>query len=265
MSEVSSYKGGLGLPFSTLSEEEKSKVKYIITDVDDTITRRGKLTPEALKALWDLKFAGKTIVLLTGGSAGWADCYIRQWPVDIVIAESGAVMMGHAPDGSIIYTVNPLIKQPETNERRQKLLKVTAGLALSSDQYARLFDIAYDKAKLTSDEIRILKNTIKLSGAYYAESSIHVNVWFAPYDKRSALEHFMRALYNIDGKRLREESVYLGDSYNDQPMFEYIPLSVGMHFIEDHRNEFQHLPMYITKGEGGVGFAEFTRELLRTN
>lgn len=263
MSDHEALRGGLGLPFSILSEEEKSRIKYVITDVDDTITRRGKLTPEALKALWDLKLAGKTIVLLTGGSAGWADCYIRQWPVDTVIAESGAVMMGHAPDGSIVYTVNPLIKQPEVNEKKQKLMKATAGLALSSDQYARLFDIAYDKARLSPEEIRILKNTIKLSGAYYAESSIHVNVWFAPYDKRSALEHFMKSLYNVDSQELRKHSVYLGDSYNDQPMFDYIPLSVGMHFIEDHRDEFQHLPLYITKGEGGVGFAEFANELLR--
>ena len=263
MSAIDSYEGGLGLPFSTLSEQEKSKVKYIITDVDDTITRRGKLTPEALKALWDLKFAGKTIVLLTGGSAGWADCYIRQWPVDVVIAESGAVMMGHKGDGSIIYTVNPLIKQPEANEKRQKLLKATAGVPLSSDQYARLFDVAYDKAKLTLEEKHILENTIKMSGAYYSESSIHINAWFAPYDKLSALLHFMKSLYNVDESTLRRESVYLGDSYNDQPMFASIPLSVGMHFIEDHRAEFKFLPKYITEGEGGVGFAEFARELLR--
>ena len=74
-----------------------------------------------------------------------------------------------------------------------------------------------------SKVIAIGKNAF--SGAYYAESSIHINVWFAPYDKRSALEHFMKALYNVDSRTLKEESVYLGDSYNDQPMFQFIPLS----------------------------------------
>lgn len=262
MSESLDIKGGLGLPFSVLTEEEKSRIQYIISDVDDTITTRGKLYPETLKALWDLKLAGKTIVLLTGGSAGWADAYIRQWPVDTVIAESGAVMMGRDRDGNVVYTVNPLIRQQEVQEKKQKLLKATAGLALSTDQYARLFDIAYDKAKLSEEEIRILKNLIKGMGGFYAESSIHINVWFSPYDKRSALKYFMSSLYNVSEDELKERSVYLGDSFNDQPMFAYIPLSIGMHFIEDHRDEFKNLPLYITEGEGGIGFCEFTKELL---
>ena len=62
-----------GLPFSSLTEEERRAVEIIVSDVDDTITKRGKLYPEVLKSLWLLKRKGHMIVLVTGGSSGWAD------------------------------------------------------------------------------------------------------------------------------------------------------------------------------------------------
>ena len=133
---------GEGLPFNGFTEEEAKDVDIIVSDVDDTITSRGKLLPEALSALWDAKHAGKMIVLVTGGSAGWADAYIRQWPVDLVIAEGGAVALAHGKDGSIVYKFNPHIL-PDVKKKRENLLRATAGLSLSSDQYARLHDSSY--------------------------------------------------------------------------------------------------------------------------
>ena len=91
-----------GEPFRGFSEEEKARIEYVVSDVDDTITRKGKLYPEALRALWKLKTNGKMVILLTGGSAGWADAYIRQWPVDAVIAEGGALILAHGPDNDVL-------------------------------------------------------------------------------------------------------------------------------------------------------------------
>ena len=101
--------GERGLLFSGLSEEEKESIEIVVSDVDDTITKNGKLYPNALQSLWKLKRMGKMIILLTGGSAGWSDVYIRQWPVDAVIAESGAVILAHGKGGSIVYKFNPMI------------------------------------------------------------------------------------------------------------------------------------------------------------
>ena len=255
---------GQGLPFSGLSEEEKGRIEIIISDVDDTITKNGKLYPNALQSLWKLKRMGKMIVLVTGGSAGWSDTYIRQWPVDAVIAESGALILAHGKGGGIVYKFNPMI-DPMYQKKKENLMKLTAGLQLSSDQYARLYDIAYDKKSLKEQEIKTLKGMVQAVGGHWTESSIHINVGFGSFSKRSALIFFMDALYDIKADRIRANGVYLGDSLNDEDLFSFMPLSIGMHSVEDNREAFTNLPTYITSGYGGDGFSEFTKSLETTN
>ena len=253
-----------GLPFQGFSEAERNAVEIVITDVDDTITRNGKLYPNALQALWKLKRMGKMVVLLTGGSAGWADVYIRQWPVDAVIAESGAVILAHSKGGGIVYRFNPMI-DPSFQKKKEELMKLTAGLRLSSDQFARLYDIAYEKSALSAQEARTLKGMVKAAGGHWTESSIHINVSFGSFGKRSSLIFFLDSLYDIKVDRLRRNGVYLGDSTNDDDLFGFMPLSIGMHSVEDSRDSFVNLPRYITEGYGGNGFSEFVRNLASDN
>ncbi len=256
--------GERGLPFAGLTEEERSAVEIIISDVDDTITKGGKLYPNALQSLWKLKRMGKMIVLVTGGSAGWSDVYIRQWPVDAVIAEGGAMILAHAKGGEIVYKFNPMI-DPMFQKKKESLMKLTAGLQLSSDQFARMYDIAYDKKHLSAQEAKTLKGMVKAAGGHWSESSIHINVSFGSFSKRSALLLFLDALYDIKAERIREHGVYLGDSLNDEDLFGFMPLSVGMHSVEDMRDSFTNLPKYITSGYGGDGFTEFVRSLEESN
>ena len=42
---------GRGIPFQGFSEEERNAVEIVVTDVDDTITKNGKLYPNALQSL----------------------------------------------------------------------------------------------------------------------------------------------------------------------------------------------------------------------
>ena len=253
-----------GLPFVSFTPEEKAGVKFVVSDVDDTITKRGKLFPEALRALWHLKRKGLMVVLLTGGSSGWADAYIRQWPVDAVIAESGALILAHGKGGKIIYSKNPSL-DPAIRNKKDKLIKITAGLPFSSDQYARQYDIAYEKSEMADYERKMLFNYVKAMGGIWRESSIHINVSFGSFDKHTALAYFMSELYSIGEDRLKEKGMYLGDSLNDCGMFSFMPLSVGMHSVEDDRESFPVLPRYITDGYGGDGFTEFVRSLEESN
>lgn len=250
-----------GEPFRGFTPEEKERIEYVVSDVDDTITRNGKLYPEALRALWKLKTAGKMVVLLTGGSSGWADAYIRQWPVDAVIAEGGALILAHGPDGDIVYRANPMI-DPDFRKKKESLMRLTAGLHLSSDQYARIYDIAYEKKSLRSYEKKTLLGVIKAAGGRASESSIHINVSFGSYSKSSSLVYFMDTFFNVKESDLYEKTVYFGDSLNDDEMFGSIPVSVGMHSVEDMRQSFRNLPLYITDGYGGEGFVEAVTDLI---
>ena len=250
-----------GLPFKGFSPEQAEGIKLFISDVDDTITTDGKLYPETLRSLWRLKRSGRMVVLLTGGSAGWADAYIRQWPVDAVIAESGAVLLCYGKDGKIKYSNNPEIDN-DVLRKKASLLKMASGLTLSSDQYARMFDVAFDKSTLEPSEKRGLLNVIQSLGGTAFESSIHINVAFGNYSKQQGVRYFLQKYYDYKEEDVLSQGIYLGDSLNDETMFSYLPLSVGMHSVEELRPLFKCLPTYITEGYSGEGFTEVVRAVL---
>ncbi len=253
---------GNGIPFGGFSDSERRKTEFIISDVDDTITSCGRLLPEALAALYLLRDAGKRIVLLTGGSAGWADVYARQWPVDAVIAESGALMIS-LENGEIVYRKNPAINDDSYSSKRNAFLSGIPQRILSSDQYARLYDVAVDKRRINDKQKEDIIRYAEGAGAFFSESSIHINIWFAPYDKWEGLKFFMSSLFSMDDEKIRERSIYLGDGLNDQPLFRQIPLSIGMNSIEKHRAEFTFLPRYITEADGGLGVMEVAESLIK--
>ena len=58
--------------------------------------------------------------------------------------------------------------------------------------------------------------------------------------------------------------VYIGDSTNDQIMFQHFAHSVGVANIARFVPQLTHLPRYVTQGERGAGFAELARAILST-
>lgn len=76
--------------FNLFPAESARALRYILFDIDDTITTDGRLTAEAYGALWALHKHGLVLIPVTGRPAGWCDMIIRQWPVDAVIGENGA-------------------------------------------------------------------------------------------------------------------------------------------------------------------------------
>ena len=60
----------------------------------------------------------------------------------------------------------------------------------------------------------------------------------------------------------RDSVVFIGDSPNDEPMFEYFPHSVAVANIAPYLPRLKSRPAYVTVGAGGAGFAEFAVFLL---
>lgn len=75
-----------------------SQARFLLTDVDDTLTTHGRLLPQTYQALWALADAGIHIIPVTGGCAGWCDQIIRTWPVAGVIGESGGFYIVKDPE-----------------------------------------------------------------------------------------------------------------------------------------------------------------------
>ena len=103
---------------------------------------------------------------------------------------------------------------------------------------------------------------MRAAGMNASVSSIHINGWFGSHTKWSAAQWMLRRLF---GRGLDEEIgrwVYVGDSTNDQPMFERFALSVGVANLRGFAAELTVWPAYITQAERGEGFAEVARAVL---
>jgi hydroxymethylpyrimidine pyrophosphatase-like HAD family hydrolase len=93
-------------------------------------------------------------------------------------------------------------------------------------------------------------------------SSIHINGWFGTHSKLTGARWIVRKLWGRDLDTEIDRWVYVGDSTNDQVMFEHFPHSVGVANIRRFEALLTHPPRYITPSERGAGFAEMTRHLL---
>ncbi len=256
-------------PLANLSDTEARKITFLLTDVDDTITTKGKLRPVALGALYRLEEVGIRTICVTGGSAGWGDTYLRQWPIEAVLSESGAVCL-YREHGAIRHFVHPSIVQEGYQERVQamiqRVLSSVDGAKVSSDQFARIFDVAFDHGSeppfLPELGIDKIVEICRDMGAGTAVSSIHVNAWFGSFDKYEGSRAFFSQVLGIDEHNMLKTGCYCGDAPNDQVMFSRFPVSFGVGSIKRRIDAMQFLPTYIAENEGGEGFSEIVDTLL---
>jgi len=254
---------------STLSRDDVHGLVGVLTDIDDTLTTDGKLTAEAYLALWRLKAAGLKVVPVTGRPAGWCDLIAREWPVDAVIGENGALCFYEA-DGVLRELLHPDVAAPSLRRKldavRDAVLAEVPGSRLAKDQPYRRFDLAIDFREeppdLGFEAAERIRSIFEAHGAHAKVSSIHVNGWFGSYDKLAMAKLAAAQLWDIDLDAERERFVFCGDSPNDAPMFAYFPLSCGVANVQAMRAHMTHLPRYVATAPGGAGFAEISERLL---
>lgn len=254
-------------PFSEITAEELSGLRFILTDIDDTITNEGKLTAEAYSAMWTLHEAGFGVVPVTGRPAGWCSLIVREWPVAGVVGENGAFAF-YLCGGKFRELLHPNASEDSRETLKavtEAVLKAVPGSRLSTDQFSHIYDLAIDyredEPRLSIGEAEKIAEICRSFGAEAKVSSIHVNTWFGDYSKREmALLFFKDILGAEDPKR---QILYFGDSPNDESMFEYFPLSCGVANIRPFEHAISHLPSFVTEREGGHGFAEAVDIILK--
>lgn len=258
---------------SQMTAQEKARlanVSCVLTDIDDTLSTRGKLTPDAYAALWRLQQGGLKVVVVTGRPAGWCDHIARFWPVDAVVGENGAFYFHH--DGSklrkrFIYTLEERSEfQWRLAEIRRRILTEVPGTAIASDQPYRESDLAIDFCEdvppLPREEVLRIKKIFEEMGATAKISSIHVNGWFGNFDKLSTTTLCARELFGMNAEQEVGRFVFCGDSPNDEPMFEFFDISFGVANIVRLKDFMHTLPAYVSEEAYGAGFAEIAELLL---
>jgi HAD superfamily hydrolase (TIGR01484 family) len=136
-------------PVSAMSGAEAAGVRYVLMDIDGTLTTNGKLSDNAFSALWRLHRAGLKVIPITGRSAGWCDLIARQWPADGVVGENGAFAFWEE-NGILQQEFHPNAvsnDNPVLQKIKNQALSDLPGLRIAKDQFSRLFDLALDFAE----------------------------------------------------------------------------------------------------------------------
>lgn len=253
---------------------QRQAVTGLFTDIDDTLTTEGEITPDALEALGELKAAGFKIVAITGRPVGWSEPFAARWPVDAIVAENGAVAL--LPDAesapprplSKIYQQDAATRSANFSRMQAVLARIERelpGAHRATDSPGRETDIAIDHSEFTQlsgAQIAAVVALMKSEGMHATVSSIHINGWYGDHNKLEGARWIVRELWQRDLDSEMDRWIYVGDSTNDQLMFKTFANSVGVANIARFVPQLAHLPRYVTRGERGAGFTEVIRALL---
>ena len=245
----------------------------VLTDIDGTLTLEGRLHPAAFTALDLLRRAGLKVVAITGRPAGWCDLIARQWPVDGVVGENGGFYFRYADaTRKMIRIYGQGIEERHANAAKLRaialrVLKEFPGTAFAADQAYREIDVAIDfcedVAPLPLATAQRIAEAFVAEGCLAKVSSIHVNAWIGAHDKLTMSRRFLMEALEIDSEKDRAKIAFCGDSPNDAPMFGHFPNGIGVANVAPFVALMTHLPRYVTKAEGGLGFAEFVEAVLK--
>lgn len=259
-------------PLEQLPPAQVKQIRAVFFDIDDTFSLHSKILPQAYQSLWDLKDAGLKLVPITGRPAGWCDHIARMWPVDGVVGENGAFFFWCDPGGRFKTFFNdPEAARIKNRDKlaliREEILTAVPGAGIASDQGYREADLAIDFCEdvtpLPKSEIEKICGIFEKHGATYKVSSIHVNGWFGQYSKIEMTRKMASHLWGIDLDRDKEQYVFCGDSPNDEPMFAYFPISIGVENVMNFADDLKVTPAYLAEGEGSIGFTRIAGYLLQ--
>ncbi len=243
-----------------------SKIEFVLTDIDDTLTTEGQLHADAYSALWQLHNQGIKIIPITGRPAGWCEMIARMWPVAGVVGENGGFYFRYSHKKMHRW----FAREKESNKKlgliQNEILKAVPGAAVASDQFCRLMDLAIDFCEdvpaLSKPDVQQIVEIFKRHGAQAKISSIHVNGWFGNYNKLSTTLRFLQDHFNLSEKEALIKCAFVGDSPNDEPMFKKFQHSFGVANIKDFELSLNHLPTYVSTSKGGKGFSEIAQQIL---
>ncbi|MFV0680740.1 HAD family hydrolase [Ottowia sp.] len=279
-------------PLSELPAHAWADMAGVFTDIDDTLTTAGAMTPDALQALENLKTAGLHVIAVTGRPVGWSAPFALDWPLDAIVAENGAVALTGGADTDarnppknnhqnslqrLSNKLKQLSKKYQTNHATRlqnharlqavaaRVLREVPGATLAQDSAGRETDIAIDHSEfhhLDAAGIAQVVAIMHAEGLNATVSSIHINGWIGQHDKWQGACWAARELLGIDLATEQARWIYMGDSTNDQVMFQYFTHSVGVANIRRFEDQLQHRPRWVTQHARGAGFAEMAQRLL---
>lgn len=240
-------------------------IRFVLTDMDETLTYRGRLSARTYDALERLQRAGVSVVPVTAAPAGWCDQMARMWPVDGVIGENGGFFFRRAGAHGLKRTFW------HGEDGRREVFDTLAAMAgrvcartgalIVDDQPFRLTSIAFAQPEDAGARAAIVA-ALREEGADVTVNNLWVLGWLGGYDKLAMGRRVLADAYGLAWESALDQVVYVGDSVNDAPMFGAFRHTVGVSTVVQYRDEIPVLPRWITDGPGGDGFVEIADAIL---
>ncbi len=254
-------------PFAQFPAPRLQAIRFVLTDVDDTLTEGARLPAATYGALERLADVGFRVIPITAAPAGWCDLMCRMWPVAAVIGENGGLCFRHDRETA---TTERRFWTPAAERARHhrelaalgaRIAASISGASLAGDQPYREMTLAFANpgAPACDEIIAALAN----AGARTVVNSLWVLGWRGGFDKLAMTRRMMAELFGTDIERERDACIYVGDSLNDEPMFGFFANSVGVSAVRHYVDRMTTPPRWVTRGGGGSGFVEVADALLR--
>jgi HAD superfamily hydrolase (TIGR01484 family) len=245
---------------SLASRSTFASVRFVLTDVDETLTYRGRLSARTYDALERLQRVGVKVIPVTAASAGWCDQMARMWPVDGVVSENGGLFIqrdgGDGVKRSFWHADSKrqaISGQLATIGRH--IRQVVPSAVVADDQPFRLTSLAFAQPDRETDR-RVIVTAMVDAGLDVTVNNIWIVGWLGGYDKLAMARRVMADVFGIDIDADRDAILYCGDSANDAPMFGFFRHTVGVSTVRHYLPEIPIPPNWITRGPGGDGFVE---------
>ncbi|MBD6614480.1 HAD family phosphatase [Komarekiella sp. 'clone 1'] len=252
------------IPLSKISSTCLSNIRLVATDMDGTLTKRGKFTATLLQALEDLAASGIPVLIVTGRSAGWVSGLSSLMPIAGAMAENGGLFFPSGNQKPV--TLTPIA---DLAEHRQHLAIAFKQLQTkfpqiqeSADNRFRITDWTFDVAALSLSELQTLDNLCQQMGWGFTYSNVQCHIKPQGQDKAVGLLQVLRGYVQYSP----EQVVTVGDSPNDESLFDprYFPVSVGVANVLEYVNQLQYQPAYVTTYAEVEGFCELCSYLLKS-
>ena len=262
-------------PLAQLPREEAARLHGLVFDLDDTVLDHGALGEAAYSALFRMREAGLRLIACTGRPAGWGEVLMRQWPIDAVVVENGAlafVAETPAEGGPRRLVALDTVAPEERRARRGVLLELAHELVarfpaagLADDNGARLTDVTLDVGehrRVDAADVRRIREAAAHAGVRTLVSSIHLHLSFEADDKASGTVRLLTERFGEDATGALFRWAFAGDSANDAAAFAAFRTTFGVENVVRHLRGLTVPPRYLAGAPMGRGFAELATRLV---
>jgi HAD superfamily hydrolase (TIGR01484 family) len=238
-------------------------VRFLLTDMDETLTHHGRISAAVFSALERLRESDVRVIVVTAAPAGWCDQMARMWPVDGVIGENGGFFF-HRNGAQL---VRKYWHGDDERERCSRELETIGnhvraalpGARLADDQPYRSTSLAFIRTWSSKTDNAIMIALLN-AGLSATRNNRWLLAWLGAYNKLNMASRVLVDHFGLNHAAAREAVCYSGDSENDVPMFRFFRRSVGMRTVQDE--PLSSYPAWITRGPGGAGFVEVAEAIL---